>query len=231
MGWALMMALDLGGNWGHEFARLSLSQVLDTPRLWELMPPYPGEAPLTQVDLAGMYRALDIYATPSVAVSQAPTRPMKEAWALWAREVVNNAGLVDGKGSNNWVLSGQRTVSGKPLLANDPHLDLGAPAIWYFASLQAPAGQRADGSAQPGLKVMGATLPGLPFVVLGRTDRVAWGFTNTGPDVQDLYIERIHPDDPDLYLTPKGWEKWQTDRKSTRLNSSHMSESRMPSSA
>jgi penicillin amidase len=142
---------------------------------------------------------------------------MKEAWALWAREVVNNAGLVDGKGSNNWVLSGQRTVSGKPLLANDPHLDLGAPAIWYFASLQAPAGQRADGSAQPGLKVMGATLPGLPFVVLGRTDRVAWGFTNTGPDVQDLYIERIHPDDPDLYLTPKGWEKWQTRQETIKV--------------
>ena len=210
VGWALMMALDLGGNWGHEFTRLSLLQVLDTPRLWELMPPYPGEARLSALDLAGWYRAMGIYASPTEATAQVQRPLLQDAWGLWAQHWVDSVGTVDGKGSNNWTLAGERTTSGRPLLANDPHLGLNAPAIWYFASLQAPAGTRADGATHPALKVMGATLPGLPFVVLGRTDQVAWGFTNTGPDVQDLYIERIHPNDPNLYQTPTGWERWQT---------------------
>jgi len=84
--------------------------------------------------------------------------------------------------------------TGKPLLANDPHLALSAPALWYFAHLSAP-----------GLNVIGATLPGIPAVVLGRNDRIAWGFTNTAADVQDLYIERINPADPRQYQTPDGW--------------------------
>ncbi|HVG05696.1 MAG TPA: penicillin acylase family protein, partial [Burkholderiaceae bacterium] len=100
----------------------------------------------------------------------------------------------EGRGSNNWVVSGQRTVSGKPMLANDPHLGLTAPSVWYFAGLQAP-----------GLKVMGATLPGVPGIVLGRNDRVAWAFTNTGVDQQDLYLERINPEQPGEYQTPEGW--------------------------
>ena len=117
--------------------------------------------------------------------------------ARWSGDFSRDAGTVDGKGSNNWVVAGSRTVSGKPLLANDPHLALSAPAIWYFASLQAPASRAADGSTVPGINVIGATFPGLPFVVLGRTDKVAWGVTNTGPDVQDLYIEQINPANPE----------------------------------
>ena len=92
------------------------------------------------------------------------------------------------------MVAGSHTASGKPLLANDPHLALSAPAIWYFARLKAP-----------GLDVVGATLPGLPFVVIGRTDAVAWGFTNTGPDVQDLYLEQVNPTNPAQYRTPDGW--------------------------
>jgi penicillin amidase len=90
------------------------------------------------------------------------------------------AGLgFSGGASNSWVLSGDRTASGKPLLANDPHLGLSAPSLWYFAHLQAP-----------GLEVIGASLPGVPGILLGRNERIAWGFTNTGPDVQDLYLEK-----------------------------------------
>jgi len=102
-------------------------------------------------------------------------------------------------GSNNWVVSGARSETGKPLLANDPHLGLSAPALWYFAHLSAP-----------GLNVIGATLPGIPTVVLGRTDRIAWGFTNTAPDVQDLYIERINPANARQYQTPDGWVDFKT---------------------
>ena len=107
----------------------------------------------------------------------------------WAAELGN----IEGKGSNNWVVGAERSVSGKPLLANDPHLGLSAPAIWYFARLKAPT---VDGIE--GMDVIGATLPGTPFVVLGRTDGVAWGFTNTGPDVQDVFIEAIDPVDSSL---------------------------------
>ena len=96
------------------------------------------------------------------------------------------------------------------MLANDPHLGLSAPAIWYFAHLQSPEGRASDGSSLPALNVTGATLPGMPFVVLGRTAEVAWGFTNTNPDVQDLYLEQINPADSSQYRTPTGWEKFGT---------------------
>ena len=99
--------------------------------------------------------------------------------------------LPEGAGSNNWVVAGNHSVTGKPLLANDPHLGLSAPAVWYFAHLHTPESN-----------LIGATLPGIPFVALGRSDRMAWGFTNTGPDVQDLYLEKL--DTSGGYLTPDG---------------------------
>lgn len=204
MGWSVMMALDLGGNWGNEFARLSMLQVLDTPALWQALPPYPGEPPAASADLAKLYRDLAVYksAQKATAAPQLPIggNPAERLRAELAQEVVawtQEVGNVDGKGSNNWAVAGSRSATGKPWLANDPHLGLSAPAIWYFARLQAPA---ADG--QPALNVIGATLPGLPSVVLGRTATVAWGFTNTGPDVQDLYLEQINPANPGQYRVP-----------------------------
>ncbi|WP_051303418.1 penicillin acylase family protein [Comamonas composti] len=207
VGWTLMMALDLGGNWGNEFARLALLSKLSTSQLWELMPPYPGEAPATATDLAVLYKDLGVYKPDhdSAALAQ-PRQDTEQALELWARHFVRDAGVNDGLGSNNWVLDGSRTVSGKPLLANDPHLGLSAPAIWYYAHLQSPAGWTREGLALPPVDVIGATLPGLPFVVLGRTSEVAWGFTNTNPDVQDLYLEKIDAADPGRYLTPDGWQ-------------------------
>ena len=77
-------------------------------------------------------------------------------------------------------MAGARSASGKPLLANDPHLGLTAPPVWYFAHLHAP-----------GVDVIGGTLPGVPAILVGRNDRIAWGLTNTGADVQDLYLERL----------------------------------------
>ena len=197
VGWSLMMALDLGSNWGNEAARFSLAQVLNTEQLWQLMPAYAGEPPATRVDLAALYRGWGAYAPATQLTGQAAD---SNAVASWSHEWVRDMGTLDGKGSNNWVIPGSRTPSGKPLLANDPHLALSAPAIWYFAHLQAPAH-----AAQPALDVIGATLPGLPFVVLGRTTGVAWGFTNTGPDVQDLYLEQIDPAQPRRYRTPEGY--------------------------
>jgi penicillin amidase len=96
--------------------------------------------------------------------------------------------------SNNWVVNGKHTVTGKPLLANDPHLAPSAPSIWYMVHLSAP-----------GVRVAGVTAPGLPGVVIGHNDKIAWGFTNVGPDVQDLYIEQFDPANPRHYKTPSGW--------------------------
>jgi penicillin amidase len=85
-------------------------------------------------------------------------------------------------GSNAWAVSGDRSATGKPILANDPHLDFGIPSTWYMVHLRAP-----------GLNVTGATLPGVPAVIIGHNESIAWGITNLGFDVQDLYRENIDP--------------------------------------
>ncbi len=177
IGWQTMMAWDLGANWTQELLRMRLAQRLPLERINQFMPPYPGDAPLPTQDYTKLYSQL-----------AGTTQQLEKVAAIAPPS------YIDGMGSNNWVVDGARTESGKPLLANDPHLGLSAPALWYFAHLSAP-----------GLNVIGATLPGLPAVVLGRNDRIAWGFTNTGPDVQDLFIERINPADPKQYQTPDGW--------------------------
>ena len=97
--------------------------------------------------------------------------------------------------SNNWVVSGNHTVTGKPLLANDPHLRPTAPSIWHLVHLSAP-----------GIRVAGVATAGLPGVIIGHNDRIAWGFTNVGPDVQDLYLEKFNPDNSKQYQTPTGWQ-------------------------
>lgn len=202
VGWALMMALDLGGNWGQEISRLSVAKVLDTQRLWELYPGYPGEAPATAVDLAKFYKELGVYSS-KVSTSGSAS---SSSHASLAVPFLGEPGLVEGKGSNNWVISGERTASGKPLLANDPHLGLGTPAIWFYAHLKSPE-----------QNVIGATLPGMPLVVLGHNSHVAWGFTNTGPDVQDLYLEKINPSNPLQYQTPEGWQPFVTRQETIRV--------------
>lgn len=96
--------------------------------------------------------------------------------------------------SNNWVISGKKTLDGKPILANDPHLPPSAPSIWYLANLSAPTA-----------RVSGVTFPGVPGIVLGHNEHIAWGATNLGPDVQDLYLETFN--EKGEYKTPAGWEK------------------------
>ncbi|HKR61287.1 MAG TPA: penicillin acylase family protein [Pyrinomonadaceae bacterium] len=108
--------------------------------------------------------------------------------------------------SNNWVVSGKRTVSGKPLLANDPHLPPFAPGIWYMTELSAP-----------NMHVAGVTFPGAPGIVLGHNDHIAWGATNLNPDVQDLYVEKFDKDNPKRYLTPSGWREAEIRREEIKV--------------
>lgn len=177
--WVKMMAWDLGGNWRNELLRMRLSKSLSMARLEEFFPPYPGDKPLPTTDLKDLYGGLD---------TEAVRLALQDAERLLA---IAPPELPEGAGSNNWVVAGSRSASGKPLLANDPHLGLTAPAVWYFAHLHTPAGN-----------VIGATLPGVPIVTLGRNDRIAWGYTNTGPDVQDLYLEKL--DSSGGYIAPDG---------------------------
>ncbi|HVR71331.1 MAG TPA: penicillin acylase family protein [Vicinamibacteria bacterium] len=118
------------------------------------------------------------------------------------------------RGSNNWVISGAHTATGKPLLANDPHLALGVPSIWTAVHLSAP-----------GLEVAGVTMPGVPGVILGRNRRVAWGCTNVQDDSADLYLEQFDPRRPDHYRTALGWEKVAVRSEPIRVREGQLSRS------
>ncbi len=169
--WQKMMWLDLSGNARHEVARARLLTKLSPEQVATLYPVYPGEAPRDLPDMASLYEKAPIMA---VAKAIGPEKPA-------------------GYGSNNWVVSGEKTASGLPLLANDPHLGLTTPSIWYLARLH----NRTDGS-----NIVGVSFPGAPGIVLGRNNHIAWGFTNTAPDIMDLFIEKLV--DEDRYLTPNG---------------------------
>jgi penicillin amidase len=101
-----------------------------------------------------------------------------------------------GTGSNNWVISSARSRTGKPLLANDPHLDIQIPSLWYEIGLHCEADD---------LNIRGFSFPGLPAVLVGHNDYIAWGATNSVPDVEDLYIERINPRNPRQYEYNGKW--------------------------
>jgi penicillin G amidase len=179
---AKLMALQLGANINHELARLAYAtQGLKAAEIEDLMPSDAAERVPPLPELAELY-------------------PLQRA-ALPARRAA--AGFIDATAmpgaSNNWVVAGARTRSGKPLLANDPHLGLTAPSVWYLAHLALE-----QAGATP-VNVVGASLPGVPLIVLGRTDALAWGYTNTGADVEDIFIEKLNPDNAAQYLTPEGW--------------------------
>ncbi|WGF87121.1 penicillin acylase family protein [Marinivivus vitaminiproducens] len=176
-----LMALDLAENWRRELLRLRLRTRLDDAHMADLWPDANKDGPVT---LAGAPSPRHLAA---LAAALPPAPP-------------------DGQGSNAWVLAGSRTATGKPLLANDPHMSNRIPGVWYLAHLSAP-----------GLNVIGATIPGLPAVVLGRNDHIAWGFTNTGGDVQDLFVEEAVPDRPGFYRTPEGVAPFTTRREVVRV--------------
>jgi penicillin amidase len=177
LGWLLVMSWDLSGNWRSELARLRFAAKLGRDRANEILPPYPGDPVLPLPDYSALYKDLAPAAHALLNVSPQPE---------------------DAIGSNNWAVSGAHSATGKPLLANDPHLGLQAPALWYLAHVATPAGN-----------VVGGTIPGLPFVVLGHNDGLAWAMTTTNGDTQDLFVERLAPGDSSSYLTPTGTAKFE----------------------
>jgi len=174
--WAKMMAWDLGGNWSEEVLRALLIAQIGPEDADLLLPAYTADGPVIVPHGALSQPAAPVAASPA-AIQPATAQAMLELW----QHVQLATGLGDRlAGSNNWVIGGARTASGKPLLVNDPHLSTRIPSIWYLAHVQGGA-----------INAIGATFPGLPAVVIGHNGQIAWGVTNTGPDVQDLYVERI----------------------------------------
>lgn len=180
-----LMSVSLGANIDDEVLRLKFARLgMSDAEITDLEPPVEGDTPPPLPDLR------QILGLQSGTLKAGASEAERRYAAL--NDVVSTGA------SNNWVVGGARTETGKPILANDPHLGLSAPAIWYLAHLQVKGD---DGTVK---NLVGVTLPGAPLVLLGRNDKLAWGFTNAGADVQDLFVEKINPANPDEYQTPQG---------------------------
>jgi penicillin amidase len=175
--WQKMMSWDLGGNYKLELLNQRLVQALGPERAAQLLPDYPENG---------------ITILTNVAINDATAARLFEIDR--ALEVDFGRGGRE-SGSNNWVIAGSRTATGMPILADDLHLGTSIPSIWYLAEMQGDT-----------LHVIGSTFPGLPAIVIGHNERMAWGVTNVGPDVQDLYVERINPANPNQYEVDGVWQ-------------------------
>lgn len=168
--WQKLMGLTLSGNWDDELVNAALVAKLGPEKAAALSPAARPEDPVTMARLAPLYRSL-----PLGALHAAMTAVVPPTLA-----------------SNVWALSGTRTQSGSPIVANDPHLGFQSPSLWYFAGLRAP-----------GLDVFGATIPGVPLHMLGHNADVAWGLTTTHSDTSDIFIEKLDISGQS-YQTPDG---------------------------
>ena len=211
------MSLDLAREWTRDWMRMRLSKVLTRDRIIDFYTPYRADKPRGVVpgrsgtsSAAAPAGGGPVRPSRSMAAGPPGDEPLAVEMAVSDRTIsrILFAPLRPGGhlGSNGWVVDGTRSSSGKPLLANDPHLGLTAPSVWYLAHL-----------SWPGTDVVGATLPGMPGVVLGHNGRIAWGFTNTGPDVQDLFVESVDPLDESRYLAPGGWRTFDVRRERIRV--------------
>lgn len=188
--WAKMLSFNLGGNWEEEVANAQIVAKLGMDGLNALKPsPSPGTPTIIQLeDYKGPLKP-DIAAKPSgVKLEKSVLQGLERTAKL--QKTIPALSFDPQIGSNNWVISGSRTTTGKPMLANDPHLGFSAPSLWYLADLKGDT-----------LSSIGATLPGVPGVVLGRNDRITWGATNVYPDTQDLFLLDVKDG---AYQTPTG---------------------------
>ncbi|MBE2224253.1 MAG: penicillin acylase family protein [Anaerolineae bacterium] len=205
--WGIVMADNLSGNWSEELTRARLYQELDQETVDVLWPGYPYEnrpviAPTEdQVNLQARVKApvdfannIDWQTVNTTLVGQPPTTALA-------------SGYDPNIGSNNWVISGDHTDTGMPLLANDPHLSVQMPAIWYEIGLHAPD-----------FNVRGFSFAGVPGVIIGHNEHIAWGVTNVGPDTQDLYIEKRNPDNPNQVEFMGAWEDMEIIEETIKVN-------------
>jgi penicillin amidase len=168
-------------------ARIALT-VPDPARRADILPDAPGRGITALPEYAELFPQSQIHQLARAESSDDPLSPFKARGLAGA--------------SNAWAASPKRSTSGGTLLANDPHLGLTAPTIWYLARLELSSGG-----------VIGATIPGVPSVVTGRSGSLGWGVTSSYLDDQDVFIEQINPENPEEYLTPEGFKPFDT-RKS-----------------
>lgn len=172
------MAWDLTMSWGIEVALHKVRQKVGDAMAGELIPDMSSYGSTVYPELEG-----------------APLLAASGPSLLDASDKLRELGLGVFLGSNNWAVSGARSSTGKPLLANDMHLGLGLPTLWY----------QMHQSVEGGLNVTGVVLPGQPFVISGHNGRIAWGMTNVMADDMDFYLEKLSPKNPDEYLFKGSW--------------------------
>ena len=175
-----LMALQLSAHLETEVQRAQMSMLLPAERLADILPDDPTSGIAALPDYASLMPGeMPAPATTKMAYIDAPLSPFRSAEFAGA--------------SNAWAAMPNRSAAGGSLLANDPHLGFTAPTIWYLARLDLPSGS-----------VIGATIPGMPVVLLGRSEKLGWGITSSYLDDQDVVIERVNPANPEEYLTPDG---------------------------
>ena len=181
-----LMALQQSTHMTSEIRRARASLLLSDARLRDLLPDDPGPGIAALPDYADLVPGVLPGAQP-VRLADLPLSPFPQAEM--------------GGASNAWAAAPDRSAAGGTLLANDPHLDFTTPSVWYLARLQLASGG-----------VIGATIPGVPAILLGRSEAVGWGLTSSYLDDQDVHIEQLNPDTPEQYRTPEAWAEFETRR-------------------
>jgi len=197
--WGKAMAWDLGkSRLNSEIQRAILLKTLTPEQLADLYPPYPDENPyiVNDFSISASSQSPDLRLAESPDVSSLLASVNEKQKNL--DDLLGPGG--ENVGSNNWVISGDLTATGKPMLANDMHLDQQIPSIWYQVSLHCrPVSEKCP------FEVTGFSFAGVPGIIAGHNQRIAWGLTNMGPDVIDLYIEKINPENPNQYEVNGTW--------------------------
>ena len=211
--WTKAMADTLGGNWETEIQRAILLKTLTPEQVDELFPPYPQDRPVIVPEIGGSPVSTGnqtSLVTSDFQYSDLDLEPLAEQVSA-LKALLGPTG--SGFGSNSWAVSGSLTATGTPLLANDPHLGIQMPSIWYQVGLHC----RPKTDACP-YEVVGFSFAGDPGVVIGHNDRIAWGATNVGPDVMDLYIEKLNPDNPNQYEFNGQWVDFETRTETIKVS-------------
>ncbi len=184
-----LMALRLSSHLENEVLRARVSQMISDARLADLLFDDPGEAITTLPEYADLFAPEDggpvVFAGMANGLDDLRDDPLSP---------IRHRNF--GGASNAWAAAPIRSAAGGTLLANDPHLEFDAPSIWYLARLELESGG-----------IIGGTIPGAPAMLVGRSDRLGWALTSTGADDQDVFIERLNPDNPEEVATPNGWRK------------------------
>ncbi len=195
--WGIAMAWDLGGNMDAEIERAMLLGSLSEEQVAQLFPPYPGDINpfIVPTDTNDSVPTASLRVTPGIRTALASVQGKLDLIST-----MGVGGTDSGIGSNSWVVSGDLTDTGSPILANDTHLGIQMPSIWYQIGLHCT-----DVSNACPFDVAGFSFAGVPGVIIGHNANIAWGVTNLAPDVQDLFIEKINPDNPHQYEVNGTW--------------------------